>query len=371
MSWKIFRDPCTRCVDFFRSEPLFSLLLIGTILAALFEGQRLSANFSKYLDLPALSAITAFFITSYLLECSGFFSAIATALTRPRKGISPSLVPAGLVLMTEAAAALMMNDAAMFIAVPLAVAVARVSGSDEKKLVVGVTLAANIGSSLTPNGNPQNIIIWMKWRVAYWVFVYSMAPYVLLWSLILVAYIFASSGKYVAGEAPPPISLRKRVALIALGLLAANIVFVEKGLWIEALAVSLIVAAAVEPKVLLKFDYMLLATFALMFLFFNAISSLLIVPSLRGLGLIVVAALLSQVISNVPATLLLSSRTLEWLPLAIGVNLGGLGTVIGSMANFIGVRLSPVTVEEFHKCVIPLFLVFVFATLALYVASTI
>ena len=352
-----------------RGEPLLSLLLVALAVLALLDHTMLT-RIIAYASVPTLAAIFCFLVASRILEDSGVFAEMINRLFS-YSGNSPRLSLVLLVLAAATLAAVIMNDASMFFVVPMAVALARAAGIDRSKAVVAVSMAANIGSSLTPIGNPQNIYIWMRWRPTFLAFMAGMAPFVALWMAILAVYIAVTTPSVEAQlGAPPRVLVNKKMAATGVAGLLADIVLVEEGLWLVALAVSL--AAALVSKrllgsdVLAGVDYALIATLALMFIVFNEVACMVAIPPISSpLLLILAGAGLSQVISNVPATIVLARSSREWLPLAIGVNLGGIGTVVGSLANFIGVRLSGVSVGEFHRYAVKLFLAALVATIAL------
>ncbi|MCE4628147.1 MAG: hypothetical protein F7C34_03245, partial [Desulfurococcales archaeon] len=119
-------------------------------------------------------------------------------------------------------------------------------------------------------------------------------------------------------------------------------------------------------------DYLLILIFVLIFVDFDEISSLL-KPLLggalfsSGTHIILVSAVLSQLISNVPATILLINHVppARWVSLAVGVNLGGIGLLTGSMANIIAVRLGGLDARAYHRVAVPLFALLLIIVLVL------
>ncbi len=354
-----------------KKEPLLTVLL-SLFLAIQLVAPRSLYQLLEYASIPTIAAITCFLIDSRILELSGLFTHIVDRLLQATRG-SPRGSLIILVIVTAAAASLVMNDSAMFFAVPMAVALARAAGLDKPKTVAAVALAANIGSSLTPIGNPQNIYIWTQWRISFWDFTKGLAPHVAAWLAILVAYLALTvEGVAPSPGAPPRILVDRRKAVTGVAALIADIALVEEGLWPLALLLTLAAALIASRKTLLSIDYTLIATLAMMFIVFNSLTDLVNPPPIRSpILMIAVAAGLSQAISNVPATIVLARCTNDWLPLAIGVNLGGLGSVIGSLANFIGIRLSGVKVNDFHKHSLLLFALSLLATLEMYALPSI
>ncbi len=355
----------TRMVSLLGGEPLLTFMFF-LFAAVQLVAPRSPHQLLEYASIPTIVSITCFLIVSRILELSGIFTQVAIHLLQSTKG-SPKGSLMLLVLATAAAASLVMNDSAMFFAVPMAVALARATRLDRSKTVAAVALAANIGSSLTPIGNPQNIYIWTRWKISFWGFAKGLAPHVAAWLAILLAYLALTvEGADLSLSTPPRILVERRKAAAGVVALIVDIALVERGSWLLALLLTLSTALVASRKALLSIDYTLIATLAMMFIVFNSLADLANPPLIHSPILVVVAAAgLSQAISNVPATIVLARCTANWLPLAIGVNLGGLGSVTGSLANFIGIRLSGVKVRDFHKHSLLVFSISLIATLGI------
>ncbi len=258
-----------------------------------------------------------------------------------------------------------MNDSAVFVFVPLVLTISKISDIDVPKAVTVVALSSNIGSSLTPFGNPQNIIIWRTYKVSIFDFVRSMFPYVLVWILILILLIWLMSGsRELKTFQIPGIEVNSVLLITSTTLLLVNVGLIEEGYAFLGLIATILTFSIISRETIYTLDLALLAVFALIFIDFRELSSL-ISPILKpDLNILLLSVILSQIISNVPATVMLISHSPYWLPLAVGVNLGGTGSVIGSLANFIAVRLSKIEINKFHKISLPYFFVTVFVTFA-------
>ena len=315
---------------------------------------------------------TALLIASRSLELSGLPSRAAASLLAANTSMSVKLV-----LLTWVAAlssAFMMNDASLFIYAPIALMVARYSEVSKDGLVVMMIMAANIGSSLTPIGNPQNLYVWRTFKVPTGVFISSLTPFVALAMFLLTIYaVLLGGGELRVRRSIPAVRMDVGLASYSMLMLILIIIGGDTGYSIE---VFLITAASylifLRRKIRLNYD--LIALFSLMVIDFETIS-LILAEELYNLVLgarvtVLLAALgLSQAISNVPATITLSRLTSMWKPLIIGADLGGLGVILGSLANMIGVRLGGISLSSYHKHAAPLFLALTFILLALSLAG--
>lgn len=234
------------------------------------------------------------------------------------------------------------NDVALITFVPLTLMVYR-GISDEKSRIFTIVLetaAANLGSMVTPFGNPQNLYIYDKYRLSLGDFFSTMLPSaaVSLAVLILLCMILPKSrcsAESAENRRIPKIQAVSYAVLFVICLLTVFRVIPD---W-ACLIVTISAAMILDRKLLLKADYGLLATFVCFFVFVENIARIDAVSGffsgiLNGRELIV-SALLSQGISNVPAAVMLSGFTENGKELLLGVNLGGLGTIIASLASLI------------------------------------
>ena len=207
-----------------------------------------------------------------------------------------------------------------------------------------MTIAANLGSMLTPIGNPQNLYLYGRSGMSAGGFVALMFPYAALSALLLAAALFLFyRGERADCSVEPPRSLDGR-RLLFYGVLFGLCLLTVSGILPEAALLVLIVAAVAwdRRELLARVDYGLLLTFVAFFVFIGNMGRL---PQFKGFlesiltgNERVVSVVASQVISNVPAALLLSGFTDQWRELIIGTNLGGLGTLIASMASLISYK---------------------------------
>ncbi len=314
----------------------------------------------SYINVEAISLIISFMLISKLLESSGVFSRISSKIIS-LTGWKMLLL---LIIISELTAAILMNDTALFFIIPLVITLSRVARTNLSDLAIILTVAVNIGSALTPIGNPQNIIIWNHFHVSFTEFIMTMSPFFLISTgfLLLTTYIYLGKSFHVNRVKMPPIALDCKLMLTSISLLIINVVFAQYGAEILGVALTILMVFFMKRKLLLKLDYPLILIFCLIFMDFSEISYLInhygLLPIMKvDNTVILVSSLLSQVMSNVPTTIALLAHTNNWKALAIGVNLGGSGLIVGSMANLITLRLAKVSLKKFHRCSVSFFLI--------------
>lgn len=240
------------------------------------------------------------------------------------------------------------NDVSLVTLVPFAIMVLAPFGENRKLMytLIIMTVAANLGSMFTPIGNPQNLYLYDTYKIPLPDFLLLMLPYSALSLAIIVALTFI----LVRGSAVMPDAGKQSVKhlsvaklIIYFALFIVNILTVI-GLvhFLISLAVTVIAMIIMDRKTFKKADYNLLLTFVFFFVLIGNIGRIdAITGALSGLVSdypVPAAILSSQIISNVPAAMLLSAFTDDGRSLVIGTNLGGLGTIIASMASLITYR---------------------------------
>lgn len=239
------------------------------------------------------------------------------------------------------------NDVALITFVPFAVMTLEMAGQSKRLIHVVVlqTIAANLGSMLTPIGNPQNLYLYTRFELSMGDFLRYMLPLALL-SLVLLTAAVALPGREALAAARSERAQApdgRKLAVYILLFLVCLACVLRLLTWPVMLTVLVVTVLFVDRKLFGKVDYFLLLTFLCFFLFIGnagripAVSAMLR-ELIEGRELPVGVAL-SQVISNVPAAILLSGFTDSARALLYGVNIGGLGTLIASLASVISYRL--------------------------------
>lgn len=260
-----------------------------------------------------------------------------------------------LVALTFVSSMAVTNDVALITFVPLALVVLSEMGEGRHtaSVVVLMTVAANLGSMLLPVGNPQNLFLYRASGMDFFQFALIMAPVVALSAVMLVAavlIVFRGNAEGLSNrtsyKAPPKPTGRQRLMFVSYLLLFALGVMAVVG-FIDAFAVAALVASALlffDRRTLAKVDYGLLLTFVALFVFVGNMARIPavheVLSALVGIAPFYAAVGSSQVISNVPAAVLLSGFTDNWTALIVGTNLGGLGTPIASMASLISLKIA-------------------------------
>ena len=238
---------------------------------------------------------------------------------------------------------LVTNDVVLLTFVPLTILIFREIPDETSRIrtIVLETAAANLGSMLTPVGNPQNLYLYAKYELTAGTFLKTLLPAGILslamLTLLCMLLLPASPCKPAAQQR---VTVKKPAALaffVLFGICLCSVFRLISDLYI--LPAALVIALLADRKALAKADYALLATFVCFFVFVGNIARIEAVSGavsamLSGHELLLSAAL-SQVISNVPAAVMLAGFTGEGTALLLGVNIGGLGTLIASLASLI------------------------------------
>ena len=252
-----------------------------------------------------------------------------------------------LVFLCFLSSMLITNDVALITFVPLALLILNMANMNDSLCytITLMTIAANLGSMLTPIGNPQNLYLYSISGLSLKTFVLLMLPYTVIAAILLLLGILVRFSKCSISmelENKTNSINRKRIGYYGI-LFGICLLAVAKICPIELLFGIIFIAVLIDNrKLLLHIDYSLLLTFIFFFIFIGNMGRF---PAFRDFlaGILegrvtLVGVLSSQIISNVPAALLLSGFTNDWNSLIIGTNLGGLGTLIASMASLISYK---------------------------------
>jgi len=331
-------------LDFVRREKLAAGLLALLGLLCLILPERI-AHIPGLIDVRTIAALGGLLCLTTALDLSGGLR-WAAARVVDHAG-TERMAALALIGLTLIAAMFVTNDVALFVAVPLTLNLARLTGLSPVRLVIFEALAANAGSLLTPVGNPQNLFLWQTSGLSFAAFVTAMLP---LAAVLIAGLLLAAGLAFPARplnrhevEAAP---VDRGLLVAALALYAPFLIAVNQG-W--AMGAGLVLAGLfliVRRDVLARLDWTLLLVFVLMFVDLRLLTGLPAVGNLAGhmqadrpAVLYGVAILLSQAISNVPAAIALEPFARDWKGLAYGVNIGGFGLLQGSLANLIALRL--------------------------------
>ncbi|MGM9480542.1 SLC13 family permease [Roseateles sp. NT4] len=348
-----------------REDRFFQILLVGLLLLSLYAPGRIS-GYGSLVDWPTIAALTGLLALTKGLELSGALNRLGHRLI----DAMPTERSAALALVAAAAllSTVLTNDVALFVVVPLTLGVCRLARMPATKLIVFEALAVNAGSALTPIGNPQNLFLWQLGQVSFGAFIWHLLPLVVaLTAALLVLTALAFDGKAIeVHDEAPPAPLDHRLLALSLALYLPFLIATDMHHAGWAVAAVLAILLLARPGVLAQLDWGLLLVFVLMFIDLRLLAGLPVVhKAMLGLGLerplnLYAAAIgASQVISNVPAAIALAEYSKDWRVIAYGVNVGGFGLMVGSLANLIALRLSGDRRAwlSFHAYAIPALLV--------------
>ncbi|WP_175977290.1 SLC13 family permease [Burkholderia sp. BCC1047] len=354
-----------RWLGWLAQEPVLSVLALGLIVLQWVRPQPFSVLADR-VDWQTVATLAGLLMLTKALELSGCLMWLAHRIVHhvhSERGLAMLLVGFAAVLSMW-----LTNDVALFVVVPLMVSLRALTPLPFRRLVIVVALAVNAGSVATPLGNPQNLFLWQLSGVSFGRFVVTLGPLaVALMALLLVltALMFRAKPLDLSGDAAA-FPVQRMHALIAAVLFAAFVLLADAHHPLPGLVGVAIVLLAVKRDAVLKIDWLLLLIFVLMFVVLRSAAALPVVHDAIAhaqldspLRVYAAGAVLSQVISNVPAAILLSEFTHDWRALAFGVSVGGFGFAIGSLANLIAVRLAkePRMWLPFHVVSIPFALV--------------
>lgn len=329
--------------EFIKSE---AVLIISFILAvASAFAVKPSAAYVEYIDFRTLALLLCLMAVMAGLGAMGVFRLLASKLLS-LAGTTRSLCM-WLSLLCFFSAMVITNDVALITFVPFTVIALKLCKCENLliPLVTLETVAANLGSMLTPIGNPQNLYLFSAFGMSGKDFFVTILPYATLSLVLTVVSVFFIKKEKIDfktdNETEKPNTFK--CALYAV-LFVLAILTVFRVIPFEiTLAVSVVAIIIADRKTLLKVDYSLLFTFVFLFIFIGNLKNIESVSSFLGSIVkgneVLAGVACSQVFSNVPAALLLSGFTSDANNLLIGVNLGGLGTLIASMASLISFKL--------------------------------
>jgi Na+/H+ antiporter NhaD/arsenite permease-like protein len=358
--------PTRRWLDRLKHEWLLLLFAALTFVLACIDPQPL-AHYQRWLQWPTLCGLLGLLIAIQGIRDSGLVQRLAGMLVARMH----SLRGVGLLLvsMTAVLSMVLTNDVSLFLVVPLTMAIGSMSNLPVLRMAVLEALAVNAGSTLSPIGNPQNLLIWQHAQLPFVQFVGSMLPAAAVMFVLVAAltWIWLPRDRVTLQvERLDGHAISVSLAALSLLSLAMMVLMMEHGHAPLGAALLVLPFALFSWRSLLHIDWLLMATFAVIFLGLGHFAALPAVEHAldhidfnQPVALYLSGIVSSQLISNVPATVLLLDRGPNAMALAVAVNVGGFGVVIGSLANLIALRLAkqPHGMRLFHEVSIPFLLV--------------
>lgn len=354
----------TKVKELFQKETVCCIAFLLAVISMFFVSP--SKNYISYIDFRVLALLFCLMAVVRGFSSIGVFTRLGTMLLTHVHSLR--MLSALFIFLCFFFSMLITNDVALITFVPFTILV--LSMAEQKKFLIPVivleTIAANLGSMLTPLGNPQNLYLYTISGLSIGAFVRIMLPYSFVSAILLLIFILflpkdtvstataantanstntvtASNTSNVICEA---VKARKNsrilfafyLILFLLCLLTVLHILPYQILFFLVLTGLLLL----DYRVLKDVDYFLLLTFLCFFIFIGNMKQISLVHELISKLLVHHEVLMgigaSQIISNVPAAILLSGFTDDYSALLIGVNLGGLGTLIASLASLISFK---------------------------------
>lgn len=333
----------TEMLELIKKNPV--LVLSGILALISCFVIRPDAEYLSYINVRVLAILMSLMLVVAVLLRIGTFDYLTNKLLgklHTSRAISLLLTALSFTL-----AMLLTNDVTLVTLVPFAIAVLK-NFNDRKSLMytlILMTVAANLGSMLTPIGNPQNLYLYSHYKFALSGFIKLMLPYSALSLALIIIAVFilckntnSDPRENKTSPVPDKTKLIICIALFVLCVLAVADVIN----WILMFFMTTAVTFLMDKKAFKYVDFNLLVTFVFFFILtgnlgridavYNTLSKIVETSP------VIAAVISSQIISNVPAAMLLSAFTNSGEALVIGTNLGGLGTLIASMASLITYR---------------------------------
>ncbi|MCH5210062.1 MAG: citrate transporter [Oscillospiraceae bacterium] len=332
---------------FIKNETVLSIAVVLAIISSFFV--KPDIEYFDYIDFRTLSLLFCLMAVMAGLQKTGVFNLLAENMLKKVHGIKSLTFI--LVMLCFFFSMLITNDVALITFVPFAFTVLNMLDDAEKKrliipVIVLQTIAANLGSMLTPIGNPQNLYLHGVSGLSVGNFILLMLPYAAVSFLILSVWIFINGGKGVIKinfGTGTKIEEKKKIVIYLISFVVCLLTVARVIDYKITLLIVIALVAAADYRIFGKVDYTLLVTFTAFFVFIGNMGRIPMfsdyIKSVIDGHECLTGIISSQFISNVPAALLLSGFTDNFRPLIIGVNLGGLGTLIASMASLISFKL--------------------------------
>lgn len=293
-----------------------------------------------YFDFKTLACLFGVLAVVCALRNIRFFYTLAKAIVRKFRNARIAIL--ALVYITFIGSMLIANDMALLTFLPLGYFILHTTGKEKYLAFAFImqNIAANLGGMLTPFGNPQNLYLYSKFNIPDGEFVTIMLPPF----CVAIALITVCCLVFVKNE---PLEIREKAAALPiprviayLALFAISILMVFRFMpYPVGLAIIVVSLLILDRQALLQVDYGLLFTFVFFFIFAGNMGRIDAVrdffSGLLEIDTLVFSALSCQVISNVPSAILLSQFTDNYRELLLGVNIGGAGTLIASLASLI------------------------------------
>jgi len=339
----IFSSAVRGTVGFVKKNPVLSIAAALALITSVIVPP--DSEYIGYFDFRTLTCLFCTLAVICALKEIRFFYVCAERIISLMKNLR--LAAIALVYITFIGSMLIANDMALITFLPLGYLVLSCTGKERHMAYVFIlqNIAANLGGMLTPFGNPQNLYLYSYFSIPAGEFVSAMFPPFLLAITVITLCCFALPAEPISYSGEKTVMPKGRLAFY-LALFALSILVVFRGIpyWIGLIVIPIALLFA-ERKALGEVDYGLLLTFVCFFIFSGNMARIPAVSALMQTLVghspkltLICSSLSCQAISNVPSAILLSKFTDNWQALLYGVNMGGCGTIIASLASLITFR---------------------------------
>ena len=330
--------------------------------------------YAGYLDYRTLTCLFCVLAVVCALRDVSFFYVLATKIVARFRNVRACVLV--LVYVTFAGSMLITNDTALLTFLPLGYFVLKSAGKEKYLAFTFImqNMAANLGGMLTPFGNPQNLYLYTKFNIPTPEFVkILLPPFLVSVALITACCLFVRPDSMELSDEKVAFKAKPTVFYLLLFLFSVGIVVRLIPFWTGLIVIPL--ALIITDRHALKtVDYSLLMTFVFFFIFAGNMARIDAVQDffsmLMSKNALLCSALCSQVISNVPSAILLSQFTANYADLLVGVNIGGAGTLIASLASLITFHEFTIHEPDGAKSFILKFSIYNFAFLAILLVFT-
>lgn len=326
-------------IEFLKKECVLVIAVTLAILSSFISIPKIS-----YIDFKVLILLFNLMVVVAAFKELKVLDSIAIRLLK--KCNTYTSISLALVFITFISSMIVTNDVALITFVPLSIVIAKKANINVLKIVIFQTLAANLGSSFTPMGNPQNLFIYSFYNLNPIDFFKITLPIVILAVLFLVLLVYKDKKINLSLDLEDVKIDNKRDVYLFGGLFLIILLSVFHVIDCKVtFLITIIMILLLNKKLFSQVDYSLLITFIGFFIFVGNISTMDLVKNfMEGIlgspqSTFLSSILSSQVISNVPATMLLSGFTNHFKELLLGVNIGGMGTLIASLASVISYKI--------------------------------
>lgn len=321
------------------------------------------------IDFNTIALLLGMMIVIAVLELDGFFTLIADKTISLSKTSNQLLL--SIVFITGIASAFLVNDAVVLLFTPVIIQICRSAKLNPVPYLIAEIMASNVGSAMTITGNPQNILIGMQSGISYSKFIFHLLPVSLIGMLVIVLVIkfffkndFMKNSQLTFTKKSSSYNFQSMKFSVPIFLIMVFLFFFGNILKLSIPMIALagaslvLILGKIKPSQVIKqVDWVLLLFFAGLFIVVHGIEKVGVLDpfientpitnflsgilSLHGLSLV-----LSQIVSNVPYTILMlpilktASSDLLWLSLASSATLAGNATIIGAVANIIVIEVA-------------------------------